>query len=115
MNLGTFSISLAVKDISKSREFYQQLGFEQIDGGDMPGEKKQAWAIMKNGSAMIGLFQNMFEGNLVTFNPPDVRAIQKSLKAAGVTLTSEADETTDGPAYIATVDPDGNPILLDQH
>lgn len=115
MDLGTFSISLAVKNITASKNFYQQLGFEQIDGGEVPGDKNQAWAIMKNRSAMLGLFQNMFEGNVITFNPTDIRAVQKALKAAGVPLTREVGESGEGPGYATLIDPDGNPILLDQH
>lgn len=110
MDLGHFSISLAVKDIHASLAFYQKFGFTQIDG-----KLEQNWIILKNGEAKIGLFQGMFEGNIITFNPTDVRAVQKSLKAQGVFLTSEADESTTGPAHITLADPDGNAILLDQH
>jgi lactoylglutathione lyase len=110
MNLGTFSISLAVKDIKASRAFYEKFGFEVLDGNE-----DQRWLILKNGDAKIGLFQGMFPTNTLTFNPSDVRSIQKALKADGVTFTAEADETTTGPAYAALLDPDGNPILLDQH
>ena len=121
MNLGTFSISLAVNDLSASRDFYTRLGFEKV-GGD--GEH---WLILRNGDTTLGLFQGMFENNLLTFNPgwglqgesldeyDDVRAIQRHLKAAGLTLASEADETTTGPASLTLIDPDGNPILIDQH
>lgn len=114
MNLGQFSISLAVKDIAVSVDFYGKLGFEQV-AGDFPSEAKQAWAILQNGSAVIGLFQGMFEGNIMTFNPKDVRTIQKSLKAAGVKLVREADEATEGPEHLTMLDPDGNAILIDQH
>jgi catechol 2,3-dioxygenase-like lactoylglutathione lyase family enzyme len=122
MNLGTFSISLAVKDIKASREFYEKFGFK-VFGGDA----SQNWLILKNGDHTIGLFQGMFERNMLTFNPgwdgsarkierfTDVRELQLQLKAQGVKLTSEADEGTTGPASFVAVDPDGNPILVDQH
>jgi len=122
MELGAFSISLAVKDIKASREFYEKLGFQAF-GGDAA----QSWLIMKNGDHVIGLFQGMFEKNMLTFNPgwdcnarelkafTDVREIQRRLKAQGVELLSEADEETDGPVSLMVVDPDGNPILVDQH
>ncbi len=122
MQLGAFSISLAVKNIEASLEFYQKLGFQTM-GGDI----SQKWLILKNGSTIIGLFEGMFDKNMLTFNPgwnqdaqevnpfTDVRELQHSLKASGVSLTSEADETTTGPAHITMVDPDGNPILIDQH
>lgn len=122
MELGAFSISLAVKDIEASREFYEKLGFE-IFGGDA----SQNWLIMKNGEHVIGLFQGMFEKNMLTFNPgwdsnarelntyTDVRDLQRQLKALEVELISEADESTMGPASFIEVDPDGNPILVDQH
>ena len=122
MNLGTFSSSLAVKDLTASRAFYEKLGFEVV-GGD----PAQNWLILRNGTTTIGLFQGMFERNLLTFNPgwnykaealddyDDVRDIQKKLKANGLTLTSEADESTTGPASLTLIDPDGNPILIDQH
>jgi lactoylglutathione lyase len=122
MELGAFSISLAVKDLEASREFYQQFGFE-IFGGDA----SQNWLIMKNGDHVIGLFQGMFENNILTFNPgwdsnaqkldsfTDVRELQRQLKAKGVDLVSEADESTTGPASFMAIDPDGNPILVDQH
>lgn len=114
MDLGNFSVSLAVKDIETSVTFYRKLGFEQIFG-DYPSGKPQDWAILQNGKAIIGLFQGMFEGNILTFNPTDVRSIQKSLKASGIALTREADETSQGPEYCTLVDPDGNSILIDQH
>ena len=122
MDLGAFSISLTVKDLEASREFYEKLGFEMF-GGDA----SQNWLIMKNGDHVIGLFQGMFERNMLTFNPgwdsnaqpvkdfTDVRELQRRLKAQGVELASEADESTTGPASFAVVDPDGNPILVDQH
>ena len=122
MDLGAFSISLTVKDIGASKAFYEKLGFEEF-GGDV----SQNWVIMKNGDHAIGLFQGMFERNTLTFNPgwdsnaqtldtfTDVRELQRQLKAQGVMLVSEADESTKGPASFIAVDPDGNPILVDQH
>ena len=122
MQLGAFSISLAVKDLEASRQFYAKLGFE-VFGGDA----SQNWLILKNGDHVIGLFQGMFEKNILTFNPgwdqnaqkvssfTDVRELQRQLKAQGVTLVQEADERTTGPASFIAVDPDGNPILVDQH
>ena len=122
MELGAFSISLAVKDIKASKEFYEKLGFKEF-GGD----STQNWLILKNGDHIVGLFQGMFEKNMLTFNPgwnqqsqkldtfADVRGIQRHLKAQGVEIVTEADENTSGPAHIVIVDPDGNPILLDQH
>lgn len=122
MELGAFSVSLAVKDIAVSKAFYEKLGFE-ASGGNLADN----WVILKNGDHVIGLFQGMFDKNLLTFNPgwnqdaqkvepfTDVREIQRQLKAQGVVLTTEADESTTGPAYIMLVDPDGNPILVDQH
>ena len=122
MELGTFSISLAVKDIEASKAFYEKLGF-QVFMGDI----SQNWLILKNGEHTIGLFQGMFERNMLTFNPgwdsnaqkldtfTDVRELQKQLKAQGVELVSEADESTTGPASFMVMDPDGNPILVDQH
>ncbi|EDY83712.1 hypothetical protein VDG1235_3339 [Verrucomicrobiia bacterium DG1235] len=122
MKLGTFSISLAVKDIVVSRAFYEKLGFEKVGG-----ELDQKWLIMRNGETTIGLFQGMFENNCLTFNPgwdsqaepleefEDVRVIQRKLKEKGLTLATEADESTTGPASLILVDPDGNPILIDQH
>jgi catechol 2,3-dioxygenase-like lactoylglutathione lyase family enzyme len=122
MELGAFSISLAVKDIQASKAFYEKLGFE-VFGGDA----SQNWLIMKNGDHAIGLFQGMFDRNILTFNPgwnhnaqkletfTDVRDLQRHLKAQGVELASEADENTTGPASFMVVDPDGNPILVDQH
>ena len=110
MDLGKFSVSLAVGDLGKSRAFYETLGFSVIGG-----QADKNWLILNNGQATIGLFQGMFEGNILTFNPSDVRTIQKTLKAANVALTEEADETTEGPAYAVLQDPDGNAILLDQY
>ena len=122
MELGAFSISLAVKDIEASRAFYEMFGFT-VFGGDA----SQNWLILKNGDHTIGLFQGMFEKNTLTFNPgwdrnastldtfTDVRDLQRQLKAQGVQLMTEADETTTGPASFLAVDPDGNPILVDQH
>lgn len=122
MKLGAFSISLSVKDIHVSKAFYEQLGFTSF-GGNID----QKWLIMKNGDSIIGIFQGMFEGNLMTFNPgwdqnaqniaefDDVREIQKTLKSAGIAFDAEADETTTGPASFMIKDPDGNVILVDQH
>ena len=122
MELGAFSISLAVKDIGASRAFYERFGFK-VFAGDI----SQNWLIMKNGDHAIGLFQVMFEKNILTFNPgwdsnaqkletfTDVRELQRRLKAQGVEFVSEADESTMGPASFIAVDPDGNPILFDQH
>ena len=122
MELGTFSISLAVKDIQASKAFYEKLGF-QVFMGDIA----QNWLILKNGDHVIGLFQGMFEKNILTFNPgwdssarkldtfTDVRELQRQLKAQGMAFESEADENTTGPASFIVVDPDGNPILFDQH
>ena len=122
MELGNFSISLAVKDLQASRDFYEKLGFTVF-----AGEAEQNWLILKNGDHVIGLFQGMFEKNMLTFNPgwdnnaqslenfTDVRELQRRLKAQGVALVSEADEKTTGPANFVAVDPDGNPILVDQH
>ena len=122
MQLGAFSISLAVKDISVSRAFYENLGFSVFGGN-----QEQRWLIMKSGTTLIGLFQGMFEKNMLTFNPgwdsdaklvpgfEDVRSIQNNLKDLGVTLDQEADGSTTGPAHITLMDPDGNPILIDQH
>ena len=109
MKLGAFSLSLSVKNIGKSRVFYEALGFEVFHG-----EEKDNWLIMKNGDTVIGLFQGMFERNMLTFNPKDVRTIQAHLKSEGVELIQEAAEG-DGPTHIIMADPDGNPIMLDQH
>jgi len=122
MNLGAFSISLTVKDLEVSKQFYENLGFT-VFGGD----PKMNYLILKNGNALIGLFQGMFQKNILTFNPgwdenaqvvegfDDVRAIQADLKAKNVSLDSEADPSTTGPASIFLTDPDGNLILIDQH
>ena len=122
MQLGAFSISLAVKDLAASRAFYEKFGFQAFGGN-----QDENWLILKNGDVVIGLFQGMFEGNLLTFNPgwdqsanpveqfTDVRELQRRLKAQGVALSPEADETTTGPGYFSAVDPDGNVILVDQH
>jgi catechol 2,3-dioxygenase-like lactoylglutathione lyase family enzyme len=122
MEVGAFSVSLAVKDIKASKAFYEKLGFKSF-GGDVA----ENWAILKNGSHVIGLFQGMFDRNILTFNPgwdqdakklpsfTDVRELQRRLKAQGLKLTSEADEKTKGPASFTLADPDGNPILFDQH
>ena len=110
MNPGIFSVSLAVKDIQASRQFYEALGFESI-----AGDEAQNWLILKNGEAKIGLFQGMFDKNGLTFNPTDVRAIQKDLKAKGLAFVNEVDETTTGPGFAMLLDPDGNPVLFDQH
>lgn len=122
MQLGTFSISLAVKDIAASRAFYEKFGFQAF-AGDMASN----WLILKNGAHVIGLFQGMFERNMLTFNPgwdsdanpvddyTDVRELQRRLREQGVTFTTEADESTTGPAFFMAIDPDGNPVLVDQH
>jgi len=110
MSLGQFSVSLAVKDIAASRAFYEKLGFAVIHD-----EQANNWMILKHGDAVIGLFQGMFEDNILTFNPLDVRSIQKRLKSEGLEFKAEADETTTGPAFATLIDPDGNAILLDQH
>ena len=122
MQLGAFSVSLTVKDIEASRSFYEKLGFTPF-----AGDAAQNWLILKNGVYAIGLFQGMFERNILTFNPgwdsnaqklasfTDVRELQRQLKAQGVELQQEADESTTGPASFVVVDPDGNPILVDQH
>ena len=122
MELGAFSISLAVKDLEASRKFYEKFGFT-VFGGD----PSRNWLILKNGNHASGLFQGMFEKNILTFNPgwdsnaqklstfTDVRDLQRKLKAQGVMLTNEADEKTTGPGSFIAVDPDGNPIMVDQH
>jgi len=122
MKLGAFSISLSVKDLKASKQFYENLGFTAF-GGSM----EQNYLIMKNENALIGLFQGMFQGNILTFNPgwdenakniekfDDVREIQRQLKSKGVQVTTEADEETTGPASLILSDPDGNVILIDQH
>ena len=122
MDLGNFSISLAVKDLEASRRFYEKLGFEAF-----MGDATQNWLILKNGDHVIGLFQGMFEKNILTFNPgwdasaqplgdfTDVRDLQRQLMAEGVEFQSTADESTTGPASFIIEDPDGNPVLVDQH
>lgn len=122
MDLGTFSVSLAVKDIEASKQFYQKLGFRVF-----AGDQSQNWLIMKNGDHAIGLFQGMFEKNILTFNPgwnsdaqqlaefTDIRELQRQLKDRGIHLIAEADESSTGPASLMMVDPDGNTILVDQH
>ena len=122
MDLGNFSISLAVRDLTASRTFYEKFGFSVF-----AGDAAQNWLIMKNGEHVIGLFQGMFEKNILTFNPgwdsnaqeldtfTDVRELQRRLRAQGVQFEQEADESTTGPASFVAVDPDGNPILVDQH
>lgn len=122
MKLGAFSVSLSVKDLSKSKSFYEEMGFNVL-----AGSLENKYLIMKNENSLIGLFQGMFEGNILTFNPgwnenasnvenfDDVRKIQKHLKSQGIKLESEVDETTSGPASFMVKDPDGNVILIDQH
>ena len=122
MELGAFSVSLAVKDIEASRGFYEKFGFTAF-----AGDASQNWLMLRNGSHVIGLFQGMFERNILTFNPgwnqnadaleafTDIRELQRRLKAQGVELMNEADESTTGPGSFMAVDPDGNPILVDQH
>ena len=122
MKLGAFSMSLSVKDLKASKEFYENLGFTAFGGGT-----EKNYLIMKNGNALIGLFHGMFQGNIITFNPgwdenakkveglKDIREIQKHLKSKNIKLSSEADENTKGPASLMLTDPDGNVILLDQH
>ena len=122
MELGAFSVSLAVKDLQASQRFYESLGFTRF-----MGDQAQGWLIVRNGAHVIGLFQGMLERNMLTFNPgwdqhaqplatfTDVRELQRRLRAAGTTFVSEADESTTGPASVLVLDPDGNPVLLDQH
>ena len=122
MKLGAFSVSLAVKDIAASLAFYEKLGFAPVSG-----DISQNWLILRNGETTLGLFQGMFEQNCLTFNPgwnsqaepldsfDDVRTIEQHLKARGITLTTETEADSTGPGHIALVDPDGNPILIDQH
>lgn len=122
VQLGNFSVSLSVKDIKASKAFYEKLDFKQV-----AGKLEQNWVVLQNGTTKIGLFQGMFEKNSLTFNPgwdherktpndfQDVRELQRILKQRGVQLQSQADESTDGPAYFTLLDPDGNPILVDQH
>lgn len=122
MNLGAFSVSLAVKDLDASRAFYEKLGFRVVGG-----EAAQHWLVLRNGTTTIGLFQGMFEKNTLTFNPgwdaeaqstdpfTDVRELQKELRSRGLKFEAEADEAGHGPAFVMLTDPDGNPILIDQH
>lgn len=122
MKLGAFSVSLAVSDIQVSKAFYEKLGFTEF-GGDA----EQGWLILKNDGHTVGLFQGMFEKNMLTFNPgwnqdvspqsefTDVREIQRALKDQGLAVESEVDESGEGPGSFVVVDPDGNPILIDQH
>ena len=122
MELGAFSISLTVKDLKISRDFYQKLGFQEV-GGDL----SQHWLILRNGDTTLGLFQGMFDRNSLTFNPgwdnkanhldsfTDIRILQRQLKEKGLELISEVDENATGPASFMLLDPDGNPILVDQH
>jgi catechol 2,3-dioxygenase-like lactoylglutathione lyase family enzyme len=122
MELGAFSVSLAVKDLEASRSFYEKLGFEVV-----MGDASENWLILRNGDHTIGLFQGMFDRNILTFNPgwdrdarpvatfTDVRHLQRELKARGMPIEQEADESSTGPGSFAVVDPDGNPILFDQH
>lgn len=122
MKLGNFSVSLAVKDLAASKAFYENLGFKVVGG-----VQAQNWLILQNESSTIGLFQGMFNKNILTFNPgwdkdcntladfDDVRDLQRTLKQRGITLESTADEATTGPASLTLIDPDGNPILIDQH
>lgn len=122
MKLGNFSISLAVKDIAASRAFYEKLGFKAVSG-----DQSKGWIVLKNEQTKIGLFQGMFPKNTLTFNPGwdsdkatlsdfmDVREIQKALKAQGLNPEPAADESTSGPAFFMIMDPDGNPVLFDQH
>jgi catechol 2,3-dioxygenase-like lactoylglutathione lyase family enzyme len=109
MNLGEFSISLAVKNIQKSLAFYEKLGFEVIDG-----DVEENWVLLQNGEAKIGLYQDMFDGNVMTFNPPDVREVEEQLKQSGVKLVKGSGKG-DGPAHVVLKDPDGNSILLDEY
>ncbi len=122
LELGNFSVSLTVKDIKASKAFYEKLDFKEVGG-----KLDQHWIVLQNGAARIGLFQGMFDKNLMTFNPgwtkdketlkdfQDVRELQRTLKARGLTMATEADETTEGPAYFTVADPDGNTLLFDQH
>ena len=122
MELGNFSVSLTVKDIKASKAFYEKLDFKEVGG-----KLEENWIVLQNGNARIGLFQGMFDNNIMTFNPgwtkdkvtltdfQDVREIQRTLKARGITVAPEADETTEGPAHFMVTDPDGNTLLFDQH
>ena len=122
LELGNFSVSLTVKDIRASKDFYEKLDFKEV-----AGKLEQNWIVLQNGPVRIGLFQGMFDKNMLTFNPgwtkdketlkdfQDVRDLQRTLKARGLTMATEADATTEGPAYFKVTDPDGNTLLFDQH
>lgn len=123
MQLGNFSVSLAVKDIRAAKSFYEKLDFKEVGG-----KLEDNWLVLRNGDTKIGLFQGMFENNILTFNPgwnsdretledfQDVRELQQTLKSRGITVNApEADETTRGPAFFTITDPDGNTLLIDQH
>ena len=122
MELGNFSVSLSVKDIKASKAFYEKLDFKEVGG-----KLDENWIVLQNGNARIGLFQGMFDKNIMTFNPgwtkdketltdfEDVRELQRVFKARGITMTTEADESTQGPGYFMVADPDGNTLLFDQH
>ncbi|PKL81137.1 MAG: glyoxalase [Ignavibacteriae bacterium HGW-Ignavibacteriae-4] len=122
MDLGAFSVSLSVKNLAVSKEFYEKLGFSEMGGG-----MEMNYLIMKNGTTLIGLFQGMFDGNILTFNPgwdsvgekkdpyEDIREIQKKIKSSGITMVNEVDESGEGPANFILTDPDGNVLLFDQH
>jgi lactoylglutathione lyase len=122
VELGNFSVSLAVRDLEASRAFYEKLGFRPV-----MGDAAQGWLILRNGETVIGLFQGMFERNTLTFNPgwdrdtnalgsfTDVRELQRQLRAQGIEIAAEVDETGSGPGSFVVIDPDGNPILIDQH
>jgi len=122
MELGNFSVSLTVRDIKASKAFYEKLDFTEV-----AGKLEEKWIVLQNGNARVGLFQGMFDKNLMTFNPgwtkdketmtdfQDVRELQRTFKARGITMITEADEATEGPAYFMVVDPDGNTLLFDQH
>ena len=119
IELGQFSVSLSVKNMDDSLSFYNVLGFEVIDGGHMnegfPDGEDSKWRILRSGDAVIGLFHGMFPNNIMTFNPLNVREIQKHLKSEGIDLAKEADEDGQGPDHIIIHDPDGNQFMLDQH
>ena len=122
MELGNFSVSLTVKDIKASKAFYEKLDFKEVGG-----KLEENWIVLQNGNARIGLFQGMFDKNIMTFNPgwskdrdtledfQDVRELQRTLKERGITMAPEADEMTEGPAHFMVTDPDGNTLLFDQH
>ncbi len=118
MDFGKFSVSLNVKDVAASQDFYQKMGFKAIDGGhiskDYPDKEGERWRIMQKDDVNIGLFEGMFDRNMFTFNPPDVRAVQKMLKDEEIPLSKEADMDASGPDFIMLEDPDGNQIMFDQ-